>query len=74
MGKQLNNGIKIHDHIHIEDLMLMIELNSSTCNVSNFLLIGVLLQPSVPISEQRIDNNFYPIPLRAKCEGELRPY
>ena len=72
MGNQLNNGIKIHDHVQIEDLMVKIRLDSSTCSKANFLIVGVLLQSSAPVSEQRIDNNFYPVPLRAKCTGKFR--
>ena len=72
IGKQLNNGIKIHDHVQIEDLMVKIQLDSSTCSKANFLIVGVMLQSAAPVSEQRIDNNFYPVPLRAKCTGKFR--
>ena len=68
-GKQLNNGLKVHDHVSVEDLTLQLELSDSTCSEANFLIVGILLQASSPVTEQRVDNNFYPIPLRVKCSG-----
>ena len=68
-GKQLNNGLKVHDHVSVEDLTLHLELNDSTCGEANFLIVGILLQAASPLTEQRVDNNFYPIPLRMECSG-----
>ena len=69
-GKQLNNGLKIHDHVSVEDLTLHLGLTNATCREANFLIVGVLLQAASPVTEQRVDNNFYPIPLRVECSGK----
>ena len=69
-GKQLNNGLKVHDHISVEDLTVHLELNNTTCSEANFLIVGVLMQAASPVTEQRVDNNFYPIPLRVECSGK----